>query len=57
MQKLLKNGKIFVNFPDKKSETKVRDILITTLTDNFCLDEVKKLMPKTTITNTPQHHD
>lgn len=40
--KVLENGKIRVNVPDKESEIKLKRSLKTTFSDRFYLDEVKK---------------
>ena len=49
------NGKILVIMPNKVSKGEVKETLLSTFSCNFCLDEVKKLMPKIKITNVPNN--
>ena len=41
-EKVTKNGKILVNVQNKVSKNEVKETLMSTFCDNFCLDEVKK---------------
>ena len=49
--KVTENGKMLVNVPNKENESEVKETFMSTFSDNFCLVEVKKLIPKITITN------
>ena len=41
--KVTKNRKILVNVPNKLNESEVKEILMSTFSANFCLDNVKKI--------------
>ena len=51
--KVTKNGKILVKVPHKGNESEAKETLMSTFSGHFCLDEVKKLLPKITMTNVP----
>ena len=40
-----------INLPNKVKESEVEETLMSIFSHNFCLDEVKKLMPKIKLTN------
>ena len=44
------NGKILVNVLNKLNGSEVKETLMSTFSDNFCLE---KLIPRITITNVP----
>ena len=50
---LTENGKILVNVLNKVNESEVKETLMSTFSGNICLDELKKLVSKVTITNVP----
>ena len=51
--KVSDNGKIVVNIPSTESQSKVKDSLINTFSDNFSLEENKQFSPKITVTGVP----
>ena len=53
--KVTTNGKLLVSVPNRVNESEVKENLMSTSSGNFCLREVKKRMPKITITNAPNN--
>ena len=53
--KVTESGKILANVPNKVNESGVKEKLMSTFSVKFCLDRVKKLMPKITITYVPNN--